>query len=259
VSEVLYSVGNGIARITINRPEQRNALNAAVLEGMLASVRQAVDQRDVRGITITGAGDSVFCACADLKAFLGREPETEHQHFGLSDFRQLVLDLSHCPKPTVALARGHVMAGGLGIFLACDLSLACDDVHFSTPEIQVGMFPMMVLTLLYRNIGRKKATEMMLLGERISAQEARELGIVNHVYPRAEYDAATSAFGAKVAGKSGAIRRMGKEAIREVENSGLPKALDRIESALGRVMASEDSKEGIRAFIEKRKPHWKNP
>ena len=259
MSEVLYSVENGIARITINRPEQRNALNGAVLEGMLGSMRQAVDQRDVRVIAITGAGDRVFCAGADLKAFLSREPETEHQHFGLSDFRQLVQDISCCPKPTVALARGHVMAGGLGIFLACDLALACDDVHFSTPEIQVGMFPMMVLTLLYRNIGRKKANEMMLLGERLSAPEARELGIVNHVYPRADFDAAAGAFLAKVAEKSGAILRMGKEAIRDVENAGLPKALDRLESALGRVMASEDSKEGIRAFLEKRKPHWKDP
>ena len=258
MSGVLYSVQDRIASITINRPEQRNALNSAVLEGLRDSMRQAVDDGEVRVIAITGAGDKVFCAGADLKASLARDAETADQDFGRANFRRLLLDIYHCPKPTVALARGHVMAGGLGIFLACDLSLACDDIHFSTPEIQVGMFPMMVLALLYRHIGRKKATEMIFLGERISAPEAKLMGIVNHVYPRESFEASAFEFVSKAAGKSGAILRMGKEAIRAAECLALPEALHYLEAALARVMTSEDSKEGIRAFLEKRQPRWKD-
>ncbi len=187
MSEVLTSFEQGVARIAINRPQQRNALNNAVLAGLRRSLRDAADRSDIRVITLTGEGDQVFCAGADLKAALG-----EGDRFGRSDFRQLLLEIHQCPKPTVALARGHVMAGGLGLFLACDLSLACEDIHFSTPEIHVGMFPMMVLALLYRVVGRKKATEMIFLGERMSAEAARDCGIVNQVYPRETFDGAAA-------------------------------------------------------------------
>jgi enoyl-CoA hydratase/carnithine racemase len=157
----------------------------------------------------------------------------------------------------VALARGHVMAGGLGLFIACDLGLACDDVHFSTPEIHVGMFPMMVLALLYRAVGRKKATELIFLGERIPAVTARDYGIVNQVYPRKTFDGAAEEFVLRLADKSGHILRLGKEASAAVEGLPFPAALEYLESALERLMATEDSKEGIRAFIEKREPRWK--
>jgi enoyl-CoA hydratase len=252
MSAVLTSFERGVARIAINRPQQRNALNNAVLAGLRSSLREAAERSDIRVITLTGEGDQVFCAGADLKASLA-----EGGHFGRSDFRQLLLDLHNCPKPTVALARGHVMAGGLGLFIACDLSLACDDVHFSTPEIHVGMFPMMVLALLYRVVGRKKATEMIFLGERISAVVARDYGIVNQVHSRETFDAAAHEFVRRLADKSGGILRLGKEATAAVEGLPLPAALEYLESALERLMTTEDSKEGIRAFIEKRKPQWK--
>jgi enoyl-CoA hydratase/carnithine racemase len=251
MSEVLTSLQQGVARIVINRPHQRNALNSAVLLGLRRALRDASDRSDVRVITLTGEGDQVFCAGADLKASLA-----EGDHFVPSDFRQLLLDIHRCPKPTVALARGHVMAGGLGLFLACDLSLACDDVHFSTPEIHVGMFPMMVLALLYRVAGRRKATEMIFLGERMSAAVARDCGIVNQVFPRETFDSAADAFVRRLAEKSGAILRLGKEAIGAVEDLPLPGALEYLESALARLMKTDDSREGIRAFLEKRKPRW---
>ncbi len=253
MSDVLYSVEDGVASITINRPEQRNALNPAVLRGIREGLRNAVETRAARVITITGSGDKVFCAGADLKAALSN---AEGQGFGRGDFRQLLLEIYRCPKPTVALARGHVMAGGMGIVLACDLGLACDDIHFSTPEIHVGMFPMMVLALLYRHLGRKKATEMLFLGERIPAPEAVQLGIVNHVFPRKEFEEGAAAFVAKISEKSTAILRLGKEAITTIEDGGLGKSLEQLETALARVMATEDSKEGMRAFVEKRKPRW---
>lgn len=258
MSEVLFSVERNVAWITINRPEQRNALNATVLRSLKQAFQDAEENRQVRVVTLTGAGEKVFCAGADLKTSLSQEPGTQAPNFGRGDYRELLLAIRKCPKPSVALARGHVMAGGLGVFLACDLSLTCDDIHFSTPEIQVGMFPMMVLALLYRHVGRKKATEMLFLGEQISATTAKECGMVNQVYRRIEFNAAAEEFVGKLAAKSSSILRLGKEAIREVEDLAVPEALDYLEAALARVMATEDSKEGIRAFLEKRKPQWKD-
>jgi len=254
MAEVLYSIEAGVGRITINRPEKSNALNPAVLGQMRQFLSSAVGDRSVRVLTITGAGDRMFCAGVDLKASL--PAESGEQAFGRSDFRQLLLEIVRCPKPTIVLARGHVMGGGLGIVLASDLCLACEDVHFSTPEIQVGMFPMMVLGLLYRNVGRKKATEMMFLGERITAAQAQEFGIINHIFSRNQFEGSAGEFVQKLAAKSPTILRMGKEAITRILDDRLPEEEKLLESALVEVMATKDSKEGIRAFVEKRQPKW---
>src|SRR5437867_11517753 len=136
MSEVLYSVEHGVASITINRPEQRNALNPSVLSGIREGLRNAVETPAARVITITGSGDRVLRAGADLKAALSN---AEGQGFGRGDFRQLPLDIYRCLKPTVALARGHVMAGGMGIFVVCDLGLAFEDLHYSPPDADVGV------------------------------------------------------------------------------------------------------------------------
>lgn len=148
------------------------------------------------------------------------------------------------------------MAGGLGIFLACDLALACDDIQLSTPEIHVGMFPMMVLALLARHVGPKKAAELAFVGESIAASSALAYGMLNRIYPRVEFDDAAEEFVAKVAAKSAAILRLGKEAMQRVADQPLPEALEYLQTALARVMATEDSKEGLRAFLEKRPPRW---
>ncbi len=254
MGDVLFSHDAGIGRITINRPDQGNALNPSALAGLRSALRSAGESSEVRVIAITGAGERVFCAGADLKTSLGDAPES----FGRGDYRGLLLDVVDCPKPTVALARGHVMAGGLGILLACDLALACDDVHFSTPEIRVGMFPMMVLALLYRHVGRKRAAEMLFLGERLPAASALAYGIVNRIFPRNRFEESTTEFLGGLADKSSSILRLGKEAIRRVEYESLPRDLEFLETALAQVMSTEDSREGIRAFVEKRSPVWKH-
>jgi len=250
----LFSADAGVGRITINRPEKSNALNPEVLTQLRRILKEAAEDSGVRVITLTGAGEKVFCAGADLRASLAAESRSEA--FCRSDVRQLLLDIVECPKPTVVLARGHVMGGGLGIVLASDLCLACDDVYFSTPEIQVGLFPMMVLGLLYRNVGRKKATEMMFLGERIPAPRAQELGIINHAYGRDQFEAAADEFVYKLATKSSKILKMGKAAISRILDEKLPSEEKFLEAALGDVMATDDSKEGIRAFVERRPPRW---
>jgi len=254
--EVISGLESGILSLTINRPDQRNALNQAVLEGLRRAFHGAAEDRAIRVVAITGAGDKVFSAGADLKSALSEA--ASGSVFRGTDYRRLLLEILSCPKPTVALARGHVMAGGIGILLACDLALACDDIHFSTPEILVGMFPMMVLALLFRNVGRKKATELLFLGERVSADDAMESGIVNHVYPREQFEIEAGRFLRKLSEKSSSILRMGKKAIMRVADRTLPEDLDYLESTLAEVRSCADSKEGIRAFVEKRKPRWED-
>jgi len=258
MDEVLYSVESGIGAIVINRPDQRNALNPAVLAGIRAALESGTRDPEVRVLTVTGTGEKVFCAGADLKASLAGPGSAAASGFGRSEYRELLVQMLRCPKPTVAIARGHVMAGGLGIFLSCDLTLACDDIHLSTPEIHVGMFPMMVYALLCRHVGRKKAAELVFLGERIPASEAKALGLVNQVYERAHFERKAAEVLEKLSAKSRRILELGKDAMRSVETLSLVDSLAYMESALERVMACEDSKEGIEAFLEKRTPVWKD-
>ena len=245
---------SGVLAITIHRPGSGNALNQAVLGGLQESFRRAGEDRAVRVVTITGAGDRVFCAGADLKAALG----SASAPFRPGDYRELLWEILQCPKPTVALARGHVMAGGLGLLLACDLGFACDDIWVSTPEINVGMFPMMVLALLCRHVGRKRAAEMAMLGERIPARVAREYAILNQTFPRAEFESETARRIRSLADKSSRILRLGKEAFQRIEGRSLREDLEFLEQALEAVMSSADSAEGIRAFVEKRTPKWRD-
>jgi enoyl-CoA hydratase len=254
MDEVLYSVEAGIGRITINRPDKRNAMSPAVLARMRQIIAEAGKDRKAGVVTLTGAGEKMFCAGVDLKASLAAG--SEGQAFGRSDFRQLLVEIARCPKPTVALVRGHVMGGGIGIITACDLCFACDDVHFSTPEIHVGMFPMMVMGLLYRNLGRKKATEMLLLGDRITAAEAAQSGLINRALPREQFEAVAAEYIQKLSSKSSVILAIGKRAISRLLDKSLQEEEQYLESALVEVMATDDSKEGIRAFVEKRKPNW---
>jgi enoyl-CoA hydratase len=273
MSELLIEIENGVASLTLNRPEQRNALSPTLLHALREAFRELQSNPKARVITLTGSGDQVFCAGADLKAARAANSAAEaspgkhesgptrssgEKSSSRSDFKNLLLEIQNCTKPTVALARGHVMAGGLGLFLACDLALACDDIHFSTPEINVGMFPMMVLGLLLPIVGRKRAIEMAFLGEKVSAKDALSYRMLNHVYSREEFESASREFVQELASKSSAILRIGKNAIHSIENLALKDSLTALESALEQVMKSEDSKEGIRAFIEKRKPQWKD-
>lgn len=254
MNEVLFSIDAGVGRITINRPVKSNAMSPEVLKELRRIVHVSGEDSRIKVLTITGAGEKVFCAGLDLKASLSAESGGTAPI--RSDFRQLLLEIVQCPKPTVALVRGDAMGGGMGIILACDIVLACSDVHLSTPEINVGMFPMMVMGLLYRNVGRKKATEMMLLGERIPAPEAQGFGIINHTYGRGQFESASAEFVRKLASKSSTILRMGKEVITGILDENLIVEEKILENALAEVMDTEDSREGIRAFVEKRPPRW---
>src|ERR1022692_1492943 len=205
---VLYAVAAGVATITLNEPSTRNALSPEVLDGLIACFERASDEDAVRAVVLASSHETVFSSGANLGGFSMDTPLV-HRHFGTERFVSLFKLIGQIGKPTLVAASGHVLAGALGIALACDLIVAKDTATFGTPEINIGTFPFMIMALIYRNVPRKKANELLLLGERWSAQEALAAGLLNKVVPAAEFDAAVAEWATKLASKSPVIMRLG--------------------------------------------------
>jgi len=255
--KVLYEVGDGgVATITLNDPDTRNALSAELLGDLIAAFERARDAEDVRCVVLASSHEKTFSSGANLGGFAG-DQALVHKHFGSERFVGLFKLIGELGKPTVCAVRGHVLAGALGIALACDLIVASEGATFGTPEINIGTFPFMIMALIYRNVPRKKANELLLLGERWSAQEALAAGIVNKVVPAEELDAAVAEWAGKLAGKSPVIMRLGKEAMRRQLDMPLDDALDYLRAQLTLALSTEDIVEGVSAFFEKRDPQWK--
>jgi enoyl-CoA hydratase/carnithine racemase len=253
---VLYEVADGVATITLNDPDTRNALSAELLVGLIGAFERARDDDRVRCVVLASSHETVFSSGANLGGFAG-DVSLVHRHFGSERFVELFKLIGALGKPTVCAADGHVLAGALGIALACDLIVASERATFGTPEINVGTFPFMIMALIYRNVPRKKANELLLLGERWNAQEALAAGIVNKVVPAEELDAAVADWAGKLAGKSPVIMRLGKEAMRRQLDMGFDDALDYLRAQLTLALSTEDIVEGVTAFFEKRDPVWK--
>ncbi|HEU0250420.1 MAG TPA: enoyl-CoA hydratase-related protein [Solirubrobacteraceae bacterium] len=254
---VLYQVADtGVASITLNEPGTRNALSPEVLDGLISAFERARDEEAVRAVVLASSHETVFSSGANLGGFAADTPLV-HRHFGTDSFVSLFKLIGELRKPTLVAASGHVLAGALGIALACDLIVAKDTATFGTPEINVGAFPFMIMALIYRNVPRKKANELLLLGERWSAQQALEAGIVNKVVPADEFDAAVEEWATKLASKSPVIMRLGKEAMRRQLDMPLDDALDYLRAQLTLATSTEDIVEGVTAFFEKREPEWK--
>ena len=254
---VLYELAEtSVATITLNDPDTRNALSAELLGGLIAALERARDDDAVRCVVLASSHETVFSSGANLGGFAG-DVSLVHKHFGSERFVELFKLIGALGKPTVCAADGHVLAGALGIALACDLIVASERATFGTPEINVGTFPFMIMALIYRNVPRKKANELLLLGERWSAEDALAAGIVNKVVPAEEFDAAVSDWAEKLAGKSPVIMRLGKEAMRRQMDMGFDDALDYLRAQLTLALSTEDIVEGVTAFFEKRDPVWK--
>jgi enoyl-CoA hydratase len=256
VQHVLYEVSDGIATITLNDPDTRNSLSAEMLLGLHHAFDKAAQEAEVRCIVLASSHEKVFSSGANLTGF-GQDVPLVHKHFGSDLFVDLFRKITSLHKPTICAAGGHVLAGALGVALCCDLIVASENATFGTPEINVGVFPFMIMALIYRNVPRKKANEMLLLGERMSALQALEAGIVNKVVPADELDAAVGEWAAKLAGKSPAIMRLGKEAMRRQLDMPLDDALDYLRAQLSLAVSTEDVVEGVTAFFQKREPQWK--
>ncbi len=253
---LLYEVSDkGVATISLNQPDTRNALSDELLRELIAALGVARDDHAVRCVVLTSTHDRVFSAGANLGGFAADVPLV-HKHFGTERFPELFRLIGELGKPTLCAANGHVLAGALGIALACDLILAREGARFGTPEINVGAFPFMIMALIYRNVPRKKTNELLLLGEQISADEAERIGIVNHVVPAGEFDETVREWSEKLAGKSPVLMRLGKHAMFRQQDMPLAEALDFLRSQLTIALSTEDIQEGVKAFFEKREPEW---
>jgi enoyl-CoA hydratase/carnithine racemase len=253
---VKYEVAEGVATVTLNNPEKRNMLSGQMLSELVDAMKTARDSEDVRAVVLTGAGDKVFCAGADLGGFAADVPLVA-KHFATDLFLEYFRLMPRLGKPSLCAANGHVLAGGMGLALSCDLLIAREGATFGTPEINVGAFPYMIMAIIYRNVPRKKVNEMMLLGERLSAEQAVEFGLANKVVPATEFDAAVADWASKLASKSPVLMRLGHDAMYRQQDMAVDDALDYLRSQLSLTFSTEDIVEGVTAFFEKRDPQWK--
>jgi enoyl-CoA hydratase len=253
---LLYGVSDGIATVTLDQPETRNALSNELLGELIDAFEAAREDADVRCLVLRSSHDKVFSSGANLAGFAADVPLV-HRYLGSARFPQLFRLIGELGKPTICAANGHVLAGSLGIALACDLVIAKEGATFGTPEINVGAFPFMIMALIYRNVPRKKTNELLLLGERIDAREAERIGLVNRVAPADEFEATVADWASKLASKSPLIMRLGKDAMFRQQDMAFADALDYLRSQLSLAMSTEDIVEGVTAFFEKREPQWK--
>jgi enoyl-CoA hydratase/carnithine racemase len=230
-------------------------LSDALLGDLVAALESARDDDAVRCVVLTSTHDKVFSSGGNLAGFAADVPLV-HKHFGTGKFVRVFTLLGSLGKPSICAANGHVLAGALGIALACDLIVAREGARFGTPEINVGVFPFMIMALIYRNVGRKKTNELLLLGEQISAVEAERIGIVNRVVPASEFEAAVDEWARKLASKSPVLMKLGKDAIYRQQDMAFLEALDFLRSQLTIAFSTEDIQEGVKAFFEKREPRW---
>jgi enoyl-CoA hydratase/carnithine racemase len=255
-SPVLTEMRGAVLWITINRDERRNALNEEVVLLIDRAIESAGLNSDCRAIVLTGAGIRAFCAGADLqKGVQGGAFEVD-----FSQPRHYLVDLFNrmraCRVPLIARVNGHVMAGGIGILCACDMAIACDEVLFGTPESKIGMVPMMILPGMLRIIPERKLLEMCITGEPYNAAQALEMGLVNYVVPRAELDGKIDWLLSRILDKSPTAIRLGKQAFHAMRDMSVDAALDYAQVMVPSMASTQDAREGIASFQEKRKPVW---
>jgi enoyl-CoA hydratase len=253
--KVLYEVAGGVATVTLNDPDKRNMLSGAMLAEVVAAMERARDDDEVRAVVLTGAGEKVFCAGADLGGFAA-DASLIQKHQGSDLFLEFFRLMPRLGKPSLCAVNGHVLAGGLGLALSCDLVIAKEGATFGTPEINVGAFPYMIMALIYRNVPRKKVNEMLLLGDRFSAEEAVTLGLANKVVPADEFDEAVGDWATRLASKSPLLMKLGHDAMYRQQDMAIDDGLEFLRSQLSLTFTTEDLREGVAAFFEKREPKW---
>jgi enoyl-CoA hydratase len=249
---VLYEARGPAAWLTINRPDRRNALSSEVMEALLEAFRRASADADVRVVILTGAGERAFCAGGDVGSFGQAAAESPPAAIG-----RLLDAIWHHPKPTIARVNGGALGGGFGLMLACDLAIAADDVQLGMPEINLGLWPHVITVVVQRALHRRVALELMLTGRRLSHEEALRWGIVNRSVPREGLDEAVNQLAEEIASKSPEIVRLGKRSFTGAEDLAFGASIQHLKEMLAENLQKEDLIEGVRAFLEKRKPEWK--
>jgi enoyl-CoA hydratase len=244
-----------VAVITINRPEKRNALNIQTRAEGAAALDELRDDESVGVVVFTGAGDKAFIAGADIGEFAGRTSLTQRD---VMMGRSLFTAIDSFPKPIIAMVNGYCLGGGCELALSCDLRIASETASFGQPEINLGIIPGGGGTQrLTRLVGEGKAMELILTGDIIDARTAYNIGLVNMVVAASDLDAKTMEMANRIAEKSPIALRMAKEAVKIASRSNLDEGLRREVDLFALCFSSEDKDEGVKAFLEKRKPQFK--
>jgi len=254
--EVLYEVKDKVATITLNRPKRRNALNPGVMAGLNQYFDQAGEAPDVSAIILTGAGGN-FCSGADLGGSFGGDQSFLGMHHDRGHYAQLLVKMNKCKKPILAAIEGYCLAGGMGLCLSSDVVIAREDAQFGLPEIKRGLWPYMVTAVLIRNVGRKKAAELCMTGDRIPAAEAERIGLINYSVPGDAFQEKVAEMAKKLSSYSPAVMGLGKSCFYRIADMAMDDALGYLHSQLTINTQVEDLMEGIGAFMEKRDPVWK--
>ncbi len=251
--KIVVSRENSVETITLNYPERRNAIGPTMTNELLWALSDAHDADDVRVIVLTGAGKA-FCAGGDFAEMTGGSDAASLPPKG--DYCDLLLSLVRAEKPIVARVNGLAMGGGLGIVAACHFAIATDDAQLGTPEINVGLFPMMIMAVLARHVPRRRLLQMMLLGEKIPASEGKQLGLLGQVVPAGELDAAVQAIVDGLLSKSSMTLKLGLRAFAAQDGLDVASALPLLRDRLAECLTTDDAREGLMAFLEKRPPMW---
>ena len=255
LEQVLLTTDGHVATVTLNRPDQRNPLSGVMLRDLAAAFRWCRDEADVRVVILTGAG-RVFCAGADLSSFDGEMTGLE-RYRSRDLFVELFVLMAELGKPIIGRVNGHALAGGLGLACSCDILVSVDTATFGTPEINVGIWPMMIQAILSRNIPRKVLLEMEMLGDRWTATQLQSLGVINRVVPHEQLDATVKDIAEQLAKKSPVAMRLGRDSFYRHQDMDFRAALHYLHGQFLLVSQTEDSREGIKAFFEKREPDFR--
>ncbi len=255
---VKTSISEKTGWLILAREERRNALNPQMLKEISQSLREFDENRDVMSIVLTGSGEKAFCAGMDLGGDEAVQLSPLERHEVQRQFLDLFRIIKGLTKPLVARVNGVALGGGFGLMCACDIVIAPDDIQCGTPEINLGLFPYVIMATLIRSTTNpKKLLEMMFTGNRISATEAKSLGFINEVVKREELDNKINEITDQLNKKSPAILRLGRRAFYTMRDMEYDKALEYLSGMLALNMQAEDMLEGIMAFMQKREPEWK--
>jgi enoyl-CoA hydratase/carnithine racemase len=252
---LLVEVADGVATVTLNRPEVRNALNQTLVRELASALEALERDPAARVIVLRGAGDKAFCAGADLKG-MGARGTTLEARESFSGLARILEAIARMKTPVIAQVHGFALAGGCGLAVGCDIVVAADDAVFGLPEIKIGMLPLIVMAPILRAAGRKRGMLMILTGEQVPAREAYEMGLVSRLVPRAELEASVRALARTLAGLSPTALGIAKEAAATAPGMEYGAALRYLRELTTLVSLSDDVKEGISAFFEKRPPRW---
>lgn len=251
--DVLYEKKGPVAWMTVNREERRNALSLDMIDLISGFLDDAENDETIRVVCLTATGDKAFCSGADLATTF----QSSDYVSGARKYAALLKRMALFGKPIVGRLNGHCLAGGMGLMLSCDIVYARDGIKIGTPEVNVGLFPMMIGALIFRNAMRKKALEMIYTARMLSASEAEGIGLITRALPADKLDDAVNETLEAIAGKAPVAVRLGKQALARAQDMNLDEGLDHLCEQLGKLVETEDAKEGLTAFLQKRPPVWK--